>query len=530
MAQGCLLLILHCHLPYVRHPEHAEFLEEDWLYEAVAESYVPLLHVLERLAEEGVPFRLTLSLSPSLCEMLANELLQERCARYLDRHVELAEREVRARARTPYAEAARMYLEHYRAVRRTFCERLGRRLLPAFAELARRGEVTLIGSAATHALLPLLAAPEARRAQVEVGLRNFQKHFGARPRGFWLPECAYGAGLDGLLAEFGIEFFFVDTHAVLLARPRPPLGVFAPLATPPGPLAFGRDVEASNQVWSATEGYPGDADYREFHRDLGFEADLDYLRPYLGPDGERRHLGFRYHRVSGDVPLAAKEPYRPRAAAERAAEHARHFVEARAREARRVREVTGVEPVIVAPYDGELFGHWWWEGPRFLEEIFRLVAERGDLAFVSAPEYLHRRPEEARQEGVPVPSSWGYEGYFDVWLNPTNDWLYPRLHRAEDALIEVAAALPDARGPLRRALNQCARCLMLAQASDWPFLIHSDTAREYATGRFQDLMSRFDRLLAQVRAGEVEQELLARCEWLDDPFPEMDYRAFLPAR
>ncbi|MCK5585328.1 DUF1957 domain-containing protein, partial [Candidatus Bipolaricaulota bacterium] len=218
----------------MRHPDHEDFLEEDWLFEAVAETYVPLLRMLERLTADRVPFKLTLSFSPTLCEMLSNDLLRQRCARYLERHVELAGKEVSRTAGTPLADAARMYRDHYEGVHHTYVEQYGGNLLRGFAELARRGKVELLASAATHALLPLMATSEGRRAQVATGLRSFEKHFGYRPAGFWLPECAYAPGIDRLLARHSIGHFFVDTHGVLLARPQPPLGVFAPLATPAG--------------------------------------------------------------------------------------------------------------------------------------------------------------------------------------------------------------------------------------------------------------------------------------------------------
>jgi 1,4-alpha-glucan branching enzyme len=522
-----LLLVLHCHLPYVRHPEHEDFLEEDWFYEAVAEAYVPLLHVMEGLAADGVPFKCALSMSPTLCEMMANELLRARCIRYIERHVELAGREVERTQGTPFHEAALMYRRRYEQVRRTFVERLGGRLLSGFAALEHAAVVELLGSAATHAILPLLKTPEGRRAQVAAGLANFQKHFGGRPQGFWLPECAYGPGVDALLAQFGIHSFFLDTHGVLLATPRPPLGVFAPLFTPAGPAAFGRDVESSRQVWSAAEGYPGDRDYREFYRDLGYDADLDYVRPCLGPGGPRRPIGFKYHRITGrDVPLGDKQPYVPSRATHRAALHAEHFVRQRLDQGRRVRAAIGVAPVIVCPYDAELFGHWWFEGPQFLDFVARKAASEPALTWTTPAECLAR--PGAHQEGRPAFSTWGDGGYLDVWVNGSNDWLYGPLEAAERNMAEAAATWPRAEGLQRRALNQCARELLLAQASDWPFLMSAGTAADYARRRFNDLLGRFNALLGQLRRGAVSAPTVAEFESLDDAFPEVDYALFAP--
>ncbi len=529
MAKGYLIPVLHCHLPYVHHPDYDDFLEEDWFYEAVSETYVPLLHVLERLEADGVPFALTLSFSPTLCEMLSNDLLQRRCVRYLERRVELAEKEIGRTEGGPFSEAARLYHRRYREVHRTYAERYDRKLLRGFAELAQRGSIELIGSAATHALLPLLDTSEGKRAQVAVGLRNFEKHFGGRPGGFWLPECAYGPGIDDILAEFGLQYFFVDTHGVLLAEPRPRFGVFAPLATPAGVLAFGRDVESSRQVWSADEGYPGAPEYREFYRDLGYDAELEYLRPYLHADGVHRYLGFKYHRITGDVPLDRKEPYRPGDATARAEAHAEHFVKHRVDQVSRLHRATGLDPVIVAPYDAELFGHWWLEGLQFLESVFRRAAVRDELACVTPGHYLRDRRDRrpgAAQAGRPALSTWGDRGYFEVWVNGSNDWIYPRLHAAEAGMVQAAVSMPAAEGLTGRALDQCARELMLAQSSDWPFLMSVGTARDYAVRRFKDLMGRFDDLFGQVRAGKIDKGRLETYEWLDDAFPEMDYTVF----
>jgi len=525
MREGFLILVLHCHLPYVRHPEHDDFLEEDWLFEAVAETYVPLLQMLERLERDGVPARLTLSFSPTLCEMLSNSLLRQRCVRYLRKRIELAHKEVERTRSGPFSAAARMYGQRYQEVLRTYEDHCGLELLRAFGGLAERGRIELIASAATHALLPLLATEESRRAQVSLGLRSFQKHFGARPSGFWLPECAYEPGVDELLADAGLRYFFVDTHGVLLADPRPPLGVFAPLATPAGPFAFGRDVETSRQVWSADEGYPGDPDYREFHRDLGFDAELDYVRPYLHANGVRRHLGFKYHRVTGDVPLEGKEPYDPEAGSARAAEHAAHFVRQRLDQVDRVRRATGIRPGIVAPYDAELFGHWWLEGLQFIERVFRLVAQHEELTCLTPADYLSG-VDAVRQEGSPATSTWGYGGYFESWVNGSNDWMYGPLRSAESRMARAAAQHASADGLMRRALDQCARELLLAQSSDWPFLVSAGAARDYATRRFNDLIGRFEDLMGQVEADRIDPRRLQTCEGLDDPFAEMDYRAF----
>jgi 1,4-alpha-glucan branching enzyme len=527
MPNAYLVLALNCHLPYVRHPEHDEFLEEDWLYEAVAETYLPLLHVLWRLRDDAVPSRVCLSISPPLCEMLENTLLQHRCRRYLERRAELAESEA-ARPGGDCLAARRMYGTFYRRALATFVDSCGCRLLPAFAELAQEGRIELMASAATHALLPLLGTPQGRRAQVSVGVRSFRKHFGHDPTGFWLPECAYEPGVERLLAQFGIGYTILETHGLLMAQPPPQFGVFAPLETPAGVYAFGRDVESSRAVWSATEGYPGDPAYREFHRDLGLDGPDERLGPCRHPDGLRRPIGLKYYRVTGGVPLDRKEPYDPEPALLRAAQHARAFVRDRAGQAARVRRAAGCDPAIVAPYDAELFGHWWFEGPAFLEGVLRAAAATPDLECVTPTDYIRRvlPRSESRQTGQPALSTWGDRGYFEVWVNRSNDWLYQRVRRAEAEMVRSARRLRPSSGDVLRAMNQCARELLLAQSSDWAFHLCSGGAARYAAHRFEELMNRFDRLLAGAHFGRVDPGLLRLCERQDDLFPDIDFRAF----
>ncbi|HEX8422055.1 MAG TPA: hypothetical protein VF634_01525, partial [Pyrinomonadaceae bacterium] len=292
MPHGFFSLILHAHLPFVRHPEHAEFLEEDWLYEAITEVYLPLLDALSALhATKDAP-RLALNLSPTLCEMLADPLLQTRYTRHLENLSALVEKEV-ARTRLEarqFLPAALMYRRSLRRAAELWHEVYRRDLVGGFRELQEAGVCEIMTCAATHGFLPLVSTTEARRAQIEIAVANYQKHFRRRPRGIWLPECAYAEGIETLLADARLEYFIADTHAILYGEPRPRHGVYAPVKCPNGVAVFARDLQTSQQVWSSIIGYPGDANYREFYRDLGWDAPLEYLRPHLHADGARRHL------------------------------------------------------------------------------------------------------------------------------------------------------------------------------------------------------------------------------------------------
>jgi len=525
VATGYLALVLHAHLPYVRHPEYEEFLEEDWLYEAITETYVPLIEMMDGLLRDGIHFRLTMSMTPPLCSMLRDGLLQDRYVRYLDRLIELTRKElVRTQHDGAFREVARFYHERLSRTRDVFVGQYGRDLVSAFRKFQDAGGLEVITCGATHGFLPLYHEyPEAVRAQIMVARDHYRECFGRDPRGIWLPECAYFPGLEQFLREAEIRWFIVDTHGILCAEPRPVYGVYAPLFTRHGPAAFGRDHESSKQVWSAEEGYPGDTEYRDFYRDVGFDLDLDYVRPYIQPNGQRKFTGLKYHRITGRTNW--KEPYRPWIARERAAEHAGNFMFNRQHQVNHLRGAMGREPIIIAPYDAELFGHWWFEGPDFLNFLFRKIAcDQKDVATITPAEYLGKHPHQ--QVATPSASSWGHKGYWEVWLEGSNDWVYPHLHSCTARMIALARDMRHCHGLADRAMKQLARELLLAQSSDWAFIMKTGTMVPYAVKRTKDHVLRFNRLHDQIRAGRIDERFLGNCEWRDNIFPDIHWRHY----
>ncbi|RJQ30383.1 MAG: DUF1957 domain-containing protein [Peptococcaceae bacterium] len=524
MPKGYLCLVLHAHLPYIRHPEHEYFLEEKWLYEAITETYIPLIQVLDRLNEENVKFRLTMSLSPTLLSMFTDPLLQERYVRHLAKLIELAEKEVQRTRWSPFHEVAVMYRDRFRQAMSLFCDRYGQNLVSAFKKLQDTNSLEIITCAATHGYLPLMMLhPQAVRAQIKVALDLHIRHFGRPPAGIWLPECGYTPGLDAILKEFNLKYFFTDSHGLLYASHRPRYGIFAPVYCPPGVAAFGRDVESSKQVWSAREGYPGDFDYREFYRDIGFDLDFEYVKPYIHPDGIRTHTGIKYYRITGKT--NHKEPYIAWRAKEKAAIHAGNFMFNRQHQVRYLSSLMDRPPVIVAPYDAELFGHWWFEGPRWLDYLFRKIAFNQDTIETITPgEYLQYFP--CNQVVQPCSSSWGDKGYHEVWLCNANDWLYRHLHMAAGRMIELAGRFRQTHGLQRRALNQAARELLLAQSSDWAFIMSTGTMVDYAIKRSKTHLHNFLRLYEEINDNHIDEGRLGHLEYTNNIFPGLDYRCY----
>jgi 1,4-alpha-glucan branching enzyme len=519
LPQGYLLLLLHAHLPFIRHPEHEDFLEERWFFEATLETYLPLLEMLENLHRDGVDFSLTLSFSPTLLTMFSDELLQQRLQRHLEKLLELTEKEIKRTKERPENALAHMYRERISGLYHYYLDRCRKNPLLVLQHLLSTGKVELITCAATHGFLPFMRR-EAAEAQIATAVSTFQQYFGQTPPGLWLPECAYYPGIENILDKYRLKYFFVDTHGLLYGNPAPCWGVYSPVQCPNGVAVFGRDPESSKQVWSKEEGYPGDFTYREYYRDIGWDLPLDYIRPYIHPDGIRLNTGIKYHRITGKT--NDKELYDPWAAREKAALHAGNFMFNRQKQVEYLSSFMDRAPVIVAPYDAELFGHWWFEGPIWLEILLRKIHyDQETLKTITPSRYLSLYPES--QVIQPSFSTWGDKGYYEFWLNGSNDWIYRHLHKAANYMVELATSLPNTEGILQRALQQAARELLLAQASDWAFIMTANTTINYARKRTQDHLGRFFKLYHDIKNNTLDPTWLQAIASKDNIFPEIDY-------
>jgi 1,4-alpha-glucan branching enzyme len=527
MEQGYLALVLHAHLPYVRHPKEEKYLEQRWLFEAITETYIPLLQVFQGLLDDKVDFRVTLSLSPTLISMLTDELLQERYVQYLESLIELARAEVsRTKGDSKLNSLAKYYLTNFASVR-DFYEQHSRNLVNAFRELQNLGNLEIITSAATHAFLPLILTQEGIRAQISTAVDCYRRNFDREPKGMWLPECGYTPGIEQVLKEFGFEYFFVDSHGVENSNPAPIFGTLSPVLTTNGIAAFPRDKGSSRQVWSSTEGYPGDFDYREYYRDIGYDLDLEDIRPYIHPKGIRHNTGIKYFRITGQGDH--KEIYNRDWARGKAADHANNFLQNLQKQVEYWSTKIGRKPIIVSPYDAELFGHWWYEGPIWIDFLLRkLHYNQHTLKCVTPSEYL-RMYSDFQVTNLPM-SSWGRRGCADVWLREENDWIYPALHLAEQQMVALAEKYPAPNSIERRMLNQAARELMLAQSSDWAFIMDSKTMVDYAIRRTKQHVNRFFKLIDLLQTNNIDESYLANLEQLDNIFPKINYSVYQPLR
>ncbi len=548
-------LVLHTHLPMV--VNHGRWPHgSDWLCEAAFECYLPLLETAHRLVAEGLTPKWSINLSPVLVEQLASPEFQQELGFYHDNV-----RRACAESRAHFEREGRHDLVKLCHFWEAFYERmweLHRRIggdIPGtFGDLERQGHLEILTCAATHGYLPLLSRDESIHVQLRAAVETHRRHFGRPPRGIWLPECAYRPryewtpptgreqgksrrlrpGLEELLALHGLEYFVADSHLISASAPIflyrdyfPLRGEMteAPAETPRAArrspyrpwrvasrggtgqaVAFFRDPRTTLQVWSRQHGYPGDFSYLEFHK-----------KHWPG--------GLRFWRItdaSGD--LGSKAPYDPEAALQTVQAQARHFVDL-------VRdtsmEASGDGPALLcAPFDSELFGHWWFEGPAWLAEVARGFAQAG-----VQPVTLGEALQAVTPQGtVFLPEgSWGEGGDHRVWLNPDTEWTWDRVYSAEAEWVELLRRLNGSDKNFRRVLAQATRELLLLQASDWQFLVTTWAARDYAERRVAEHYAEFKGLAELARALADGQPLTAeaagmlrRLERQDFCFPDLD--------
>ncbi len=527
MPAGYVALVLHGHLPFVRHPEHKDFLEERWLFEAIAECYLPMIQSFERLEADHVPFELTFSLSPPLVAMLKDPTLRRRFELHMEKLDRLVDKELaRTRGDHTFEPVVLWYEQHQKNLWKTWRSIQGD-VVGALAAWEAMGRLELWTCGATHGFFPaLLHHPRMIHAQVELAVESHTRATGRTPRGMWLPECGYAPGVDSVLTKHGIAYTALESHAIVNANPRPRFGTATPIITPEGLACFGRDVSASHQVWAAEVGYPGDALYREFYRDVGFDNPYEDVSEFVAADGTRQNTGLKYYRVSERG--SRKQTYDPWAAAERTKLHALDFVYARRAQLKRLSARMDTAPIVLAPYDAELFGHWWFEGPRWIENVFRaLEPVRADLEPTTLGRYLAQHP--VHDVGEPESSSWGAGGYAGVWLDPGSSWMLRHVDHACRELVDIARHHAMAGGVRQRIAKQAVREVMLLLSSDWAFLIKTGGAPHYARARFEAHLARFRRLGLMLLGGDADTKWLADLESRDNIFDEVTFRwAFEP--
>ncbi len=519
-------IVLHAHLPYVRHPEYPKFFEENWLFEAISECYLPLIEILHKLDNDSISGKITFTLTPTLTSMLQDKILVSRYSQKLSELVKLSAKEAQKKRKDDSLKrVTSFYHNHFCRLQKLFDETYNQNIINEFIKLRDSGRIEIIGCSATHALLALTNNKNVIKSQIETGVNSYIETFGSKPRGIWIPECAYTPLISEVIIENGVEYSIIDSHGILHGTPMPKYSVFAPIKDKNGLILFGRDPESSKQVWSSETGYPGDYNYREFYRDLGWDAKIEDIQEYLVSPEIRHDLGLKYFKISGKANLDEKEIYNPEVAIKIANEHGKHFVISRIKQGQRLFNECNSKIHLMSPYDAELFGHWWFEGPIFIESVLR-NANNSKLTLLSPSDYIDKR-RELQTIDVSI-SSWGNNGYFETWLNGSNDWIYQELRTAEEKMqilcnkFKTSPTSPE----IKFALNQCAREILLAQSSDWSFILTTGTTTEYATKRVKDHMDNFNTIYDMIRNNNVDIIFISELFEKNNIFPNIDYSVF----
>ncbi len=549
MAMGAFCLVLHGHLPWVLHQGRWPH-GEDWLFEAAAETWMPLLEALEAAAAEGIWPGWTVGLTPVLLEQLAHDRFRDGFLAYLrdrgdraredeldfEKRGELHLRYLAQRHQARFAQLT----EHFERIERD---------IPA--ALARFEGVEILSSNATHAFHQLVLHDQCERAQLRAGFAASERHLGKRPAGMWLPECSYRPdgwwtppvlhddarlrqGVAGAAQGVGCRYFIVDTHLVTDSTPHASIvgDKVVPVGDELDPLAcwnseleplrvvengavtdvtvLARCPDVSEQVWSGEVGYPGDGRYLEFHKKHGLR-------------------GLPYWKVtSNTADLGDKEPYHPDDIAAAIATHADHFVAKVKERLAGHHYATGRFGVVCAPFDAELFGHWWHEGPRFLLAVARRMHADADVDAMTLGDFLARVP--ADKAGAMPPGTWGAGGDARVWFNEELRFYWEIAYRAEDRFLGLWHRVDwEHEGPGTQMLKEAARQLLLLQSSDWPFVVHTRGAVDYGMRRILDHAARFDDLCNGVEdalAGDppdpVVLQTVERGHLVDPAFVDLD--------
>jgi 1,4-alpha-glucan branching enzyme len=554
MKKGAFTFVFHSHLPYCRRAGQWPHGEE-WIHEAISETYLPLLNALYDLKGEGCRFKLTIGITPVLSEQLADPLIIEHFGKFVEDKIERASSDIERFTKQQdehLVYLATFYKEYYNALLTSFNERFNRNIVGAFKKLQDNDYIEILTSAATHGYLPLIERDSSIYGQIKVGIESYRRHFGKTPSAIWLPECGYRPayyissngteyikpGIEHFLSELGIGLFFSETHTIEGGEPvgkatgevvgpygNIPKRYVVPISNYIEPTmkttylpywvqsaevaVLGRNNRTGMQVWSADWGYPGEFDYREFHKKDGIS-------------------GLQYWRITGArLDLAHKDYYHPEWADYKIKAHAGHYsslVDGLINDFANQNQRYGI---IAAAYDTELFGHWWFEGVQWIKEVLRCLSNSEVVEFTTASEYIKKHPPEdvlALKEG-----SWGQAGNHFTWQNTDTDWMWPLIHSAEKDMEELVSKYPNGQGKIAQVLNQAARELLLLQSSDWPFLVTTGQAKEYATSRFEEHVSRFKKLAMSALSGHIDEETIQlghEFYELDNIFPNIDYRVF----
>ena len=519
---GVISIVINIHAPFVRHPEQSLCPQEYWFFQTLSETCLPLLEMFDRLDGNHIPFRVGISLSPTLCHMLSDEFLLNRYLDYVDRKIEFGDWLLKTLPENDSSlNIIKYYYNRYLDQRVLFTERYNRDVLKAFDYYQRKGRIELLATSATYSFLPFFTSyPEAVQAQIEVATGTFRIHFDGFPQGFWLPEMGWSAELDKWLRSYNFAYTIVNAHGLVNASPPAQKGSFYPAKSPAGVFILGKDFYSGQDIDEIMK----DPAFRNDHHDLGYELPLEQLKAFLGTSGSRTCTGYKCQSLGGN-------PYDPEEASVRIREKAHLFLNRRLECLAAAGKYMDLPPLSLCVFDNQFKGSRWYEGPLFLEALFREGAELnaksgGNVLFMNPAEYIFKQDTKTFQVLHPEYSSGGVNGYAETWVDAANDWIYRHTMRALERMIELAERFPDNIGLKERALNQAAREILLSLASDWPGMLYRQENTEYARNQLESALRNFTTIYEALGSNHISTEWLTNLERRHNIFPYINYRVF----
>ena len=497
--------------------------EESWFFESLSETYLPLLGVFDRLEGEHIPFRLGVALSPLFGTMLGDSLLMKKYLALLDSQIEFGKAEMKRLENKPdLYPLAKHYFDEAVDRRAVFTTRYDGNLLKVLDFYRKKGKIEILFVPAAHSFLPFFTSfPETIRAQIETASAFYRNSMGINPQGFWLPELGWSPDLDSLLSSCDFSYTVTESHGLVFASPPPSRGTFFPVKTPRGLFVLARDFNAAADIARMKTESP----YRDNNSDIGFELAAQEHPPFLAQNGARYFTGYKYRKADGSGGV-----YDPAAARLTAEKQSKKFLENIRDRAAKVSEYMNETPVCLCAFNADDFGRFWHEGPHFLESLFRQANERSEIQCMTPSEYLYQQPVSLFEVSLPEYSSWKENGYAEVMADSSNDWIYRHINRAVERMTELAERFYDERGLKERALNQAAREILLAQASDWPAILRQREYSEYARRKVEGSLRNFTTIYESLGSGHISTEWLTVLERRHNIFPDIDFRMFIRNR
>lgn len=520
MTKKTVLFIFHAHVPYVCHMSGNEPLEITEFYEMLSYGLLPFLRMCTRLDADAVPFKCALVISPLLCEMLKSSLYKTQYLSYLERHISFAEQELTKVREKAQKALIRRFLDFLLRNREDFNTLYKGNVLNGIRFFAEKGAIELLATSATPCFFPFYGdIPEALAAQIEEGLNCFREDFATFPSGFWLPLMGYTGGLDKLIKSYGLDYTILETQSFLFSDRAPASGVFTAAIGESSLIFLGKDSNSCADITHPETGFYLHPHYLDTNKDVGFELDAQRLAPLFDVEAGRRTTGFCYRSRSG-------EPYDPAAGTRQAEDDAEKFLANRKKVLTEAADLLKSEPLCsVTAIPLRFLGITWMEGTHWLESVYRKLAQQHDMQCALPKEYLKKLKQ--LQNINPFYASSLPSGYADELINSSNDWMFPRIQKATERMIDLAGRFPDGQGLKKRMLDMAAKDLLLAQSTDWPLMVNAQTSAEYAATQCAQHLDAFTGVYEALGSGMLSTDDLIAREKEYPIFQEMDYRFFI---